>query len=61
MGKKKTARETEWERAGESEEKWSYRRELSKDDSNFLMESPEAEDQGTSKEEGNGNNSSLWG
>lgn len=41
---------------GESEDKRSYREKLSKDESNFLMESPEAGDLCPSEEEGNRNN-----
>ena len=59
--------ETEWERkretqgARESEDKRSYREEISKDNSNFLMESPEAGYWYTSEEEDNRNNGSLGG
>lgn len=63
MGEKRSARETEWERerGRESEDRRSYREEISKDDSNFLMESPEAGDWYASEEEGNGNNGSPLG
>lgn len=40
-GERKSASETEWERDRESEGRRSYREETSKDDSNFLMESPD--------------------
>lgn len=56
---KQTGRERERDR--ENEDRRSYREEISKDDSNFLMESPEAGDWYASEEEGTRNNSSLWG
>lgn len=61
MEGKKSARETEWERDRESKDRKSYREETSKDDSNFLMESPEAGDWYAGEEEGNGIIGSLWG
>lgn len=51
------------ERARESEDKRSYREEISKDDSNFLMESPGAGDRyaRSKKTATTGYNGSLWG
>lgn len=40
-GERKSTSETEWEQDRESEGRRSCREETSKDDSNFLMESPD--------------------